>query len=125
MLFYRKGNAHVRAHSSFAEETRLSLREALPFASREIPMPEKSKSSKGSHRSSSSLTPDQTALFAAILLTKPQLAGQLRLSVRSIENLMAQRLIPYIRAGRRSVRFHLPRVLAALERREVKEVGRR
>jgi hypothetical protein len=60
---------------------------------------------------------------AAGIVTKKELAHELRVSVRTIENMMAQRIIPFIRATKRSVRFHLPRVLAALEKREVREVA--
>ncbi len=69
------------------------------------------------------LTAEQTLVVASILLTKPQLAQQLRVSVRTIDNMMAQRIIPFFRASKRSIRFHLPRVLAALEKREVREVA--
>jgi excisionase family DNA binding protein len=60
----------------------------------------------------------------AALLTKKQLADELQVSTRTIENMMRQRIIPFIRATKRSVRFHLPRVLAALEKRETREVTR-
>lgn len=63
---------------------------------------------------------DQTAT----LLTKKQLAIELQVSTRTIENMMRQRIIPFIRATKRSVRFHLPRVLAALEKRETREATR-
>jgi len=72
----------------------------------------------------SSLRPEQKFSVAWVLLTKTQLAERLRVSTRTIDNMMAQRIIPYIRASKRSVRFHLPRVLAALEKREVHEVSR-
>jgi len=62
--------------------------------------------------------------WPALIITKPELARELRVSIRTVENMMAQRIIPFIRATKRSVRFHLPRVLAALEKREVREVGR-
>jgi len=62
-------------------------------------------------------------LWLPAIVTKPELARELRVSVRTVENMMAQRIIPFIRATKRSVRFYLPRVLAALEKREVKEVA--
>ncbi len=61
---------------------------------------------------------------APALLTKPELAQELRVSVRTADHMMAQRVIPFIRTTKRSVRFYLPRVLAALEKREVREVTR-
>jgi hypothetical protein len=67
---------------------------------------------------------ESTAGWPALIITKPELARELRVSIRTVENMMAQRIIPFIRATKRSVRFHLPRVLAALEKREVREVGR-
>lgn len=60
-----------------------------------------------------------------VILTKREIAGVLKVSTRTIENMMRQKIIPYIRATKRSVRFHLPRVLAALEKRETHEVGRK
>jgi hypothetical protein len=62
--------------------------------------------------------------WPALIITKPELARELRVSVRTVENMMAQRIIPFIRATKRSVRFHLPRVLEALEKREIREIGR-
>jgi len=67
---------------------------------------------------------NQTNTAAAGIVTKLELARELRVSSRTIENMMAQRIIPFIRATKRSVRFHLPRVLVALEKREVKEVAK-
>jgi hypothetical protein len=67
----------------------------------------------------------QAAVYETlVLLTKPQLAQRLKVSPRTIDNMMAQRILPYIRASKRAVRFHWPRVLAALERREIREAGR-
>lgn len=61
---------------------------------------------------------------SAGILTKGELARELRVSTRTIENMMKQRIIPFIRATKRSVRFYLPRVLVALQKREVREAGR-
>jgi hypothetical protein len=58
------------------------------------------------------------------LLTRKQLAQQLSLSSRSIDNLQRAKKISYIRLSPRCVRFHLPSVLAALRKFEVKEAGR-
>lgn len=56
------------------------------------------------------------------LLTKKQLAPHLSLKVRGVECLVAARRIPVIRISSRCVRFSLPKVLAALNRLEIKEV---
>jgi len=81
------------------------------------------KTSKSDPRSQNGST-EPTAGCPALIITKPELARELRVSIRTVENMMAQRIIPFIRATKRSIRFHLPRVLAALEKREVREVGR-
>lgn len=81
------------------------------------------KNFKNDHRSQNNPT-EPTAGQPAVIITKRELARELRVIIRTIENMMAQRIIPFIRATKRSVRFHLPRVLAALEKREVREVGR-
>jgi hypothetical protein len=62
---------------------------------------------------------------AAALLKRGQLARTLNASCRSIDNWQRQRKIPFIRISPRCVRFHLPSVLAALRKFEVKEAGRR
>lgn len=62
---------------------------------------------------------------SAGILTKGELALELRVSTRTIENMMKQKIIPYIRATKRSVRFYLPRILVALQKREVREAGRK
>jgi hypothetical protein len=59
------------------------------------------------------------------LVTKGDLAKQLKLSVRGIEKLVQRKAIPIIRLSPRCVRFHLPSVLAALRKFEVMEAGRR
>jgi excisionase family DNA binding protein len=59
------------------------------------------------------------------LLSKRELAPVLGVSVRTIDNWIAQRRIPYVRLSARLIRFDLERVKGALARYEVKEVGRR
>jgi hypothetical protein len=59
------------------------------------------------------------------LLKRGQLARALNASSRSIDNWQRQRKIPFVRISPRCVRFHLPSVLAALRKFEVKEAGRR
>jgi hypothetical protein len=58
------------------------------------------------------------------LLKRPELARAIRVSPRTVDNLQRQKKIPFIRISPRCVRFHLPSVLAALRRFEVREVGR-
>jgi excisionase family DNA binding protein len=55
-----------------------------------------------------------------LLLTKQQLADRLGLNVRSVEVWVAQRKIPALKISGRCVRFSLPRVLAALQKFELK-----
>lgn len=103
-------------------------------------MPKTIKSAKQSAKSQNGLTKSEVSTdqlrigadsyhratspaFAGIV-TKQELARELRLSPRTIENMCAQRIIPFIRATKRSIRFHLPRVLAALEKRETHEAAR-
>jgi hypothetical protein len=57
------------------------------------------------------------------LVTKDVVAKAASVSLRTIENWMGQRRIPYIRLSRRCVRFRITAVLAALGKFEVKEVG--
>jgi excisionase family DNA binding protein len=59
------------------------------------------------------------------LLSKPELAGLLGVSERTIENWTAERRIPRLRLSARLTRFSLPKVEAALARYEIKEVARR
>ena len=63
--------------------------------------------------------PDETGL-----VKKPIVARAASTSVRTIDNLVRQRKIPIVRISKRCVRFHLPSVLAALRKFEVKEAGR-
>jgi hypothetical protein len=43
--------------------------------------------------------------------------------VRTVDNWIRQRRIPTVRISKRMVRFHLPSVLAALRKFEVKVAG--
>jgi excisionase family DNA binding protein len=58
-----------------------------------------------------------------ILLDKEQIAARLGIKKRGVECLVAARKIPVIRISGRCVRFSWPRVLAALAKFEVKEIG--
>jgi hypothetical protein len=55
------------------------------------------------------------------LLKRPQLARAINTSVRTVDNLQRLKKIPCIKISPRCVRFHLPSVLAALRKFEVKE----
>lgn len=71
--------------------------------------------------------PDQSQGNDAIgetpgLVTKDVIARAFAVSPRCVEMWVAKRLIPIVRISPRCVRFHLPSVLAALRRLEVKEV---
>jgi hypothetical protein len=58
------------------------------------------------------------------LVKKTAVARAASVSCRSVENWMRQKRIPFVRLSPRCVRFHLPSVIAALRKFEVKEVGR-
>jgi len=60
------------------------------------------------------------------LLTKHELKDALGLaSHRIIDHWVRKRMIPVINGGHRTKLFQLDRVIAALERFEVKEIGRK
>jgi len=58
------------------------------------------------------------------LVNKRVIAQATSASVRTIDNWQRQKKIPFIRISARCVRFHLPSVLAALRKFEVREAGR-
>jgi hypothetical protein len=62
---------------------------------------------------------------SAALLNRRELAKALGLSSRSIDNLQARKAIPVIKISSRLCRFDLNRVLSALSRYELKEIGHR
>jgi hypothetical protein len=55
------------------------------------------------------------------LLKRPQLAKAINVSPRTVDNLQRRKIIPWVRISSRCVRFHLPSVIAALRKFEVKE----
>jgi predicted DNA-binding transcriptional regulator AlpA len=59
------------------------------------------------------------------LLSKHEVAAACGVSERTVDNWLAKKLIPQLRLSARLTRFSLPKVLAALARFEVKEVGAR
>ena len=65
-----------------------------------------------------------TSAKAPELIDKEELRRILGLPSKAmVEQLMRKRKIPYIRLGYRTIRFSLPKVLAALERLEIRAVG--
>ena len=60
------------------------------------------------------------------LLTKEELRQRLNLpSTRMVDELVLRRKIPVIKLGHRTIRFDYERVRAALDKLEIKEVGRK
>jgi hypothetical protein len=57
------------------------------------------------------------------LLKRPQLARAINVSPRTVDNWQKQKRIPFLKLSARCVRYHLPSVLAALRKFEVKEAG--
>jgi len=58
------------------------------------------------------------------LVKKSVIARATSASVRTVENWQRQKKIPFVKLSPRCVRFHLPSVLAALRKFEIKEAGR-
>ena len=58
------------------------------------------------------------------LVNKRVVAQAVSASTRSVDNWIRERKIPVVRISKRCVRFHLPSVLAALRKLEVREAGR-
>jgi hypothetical protein len=56
------------------------------------------------------------------LITPPEMAAKLRVSLRSLANFKDRRLIPHIKLGR-AVRYDEHAVMRALEKLTVKEVA--
>lgn len=67
---------------------------------------------------------EQMLDFKGRLVTKKQLAGVIGCSPRTIDSLWAKRRIPGLVLSGRMVRFDVAKVLAALDKYEVKEAGR-
>jgi excisionase family DNA binding protein len=60
-------------------------------------------------------------LPSPMLVKKHQVAALLGVGVRTIENMMHARRIPYIKVGG-NVRFSIPKVLAALDNYEIEAI---
>ena len=58
------------------------------------------------------------------LLKRAQLARAINVSARTVDNWQKQKRIPFLKLSARRVRYHLPSVLAALRKFEIREVGR-
>jgi excisionase family DNA binding protein len=84
-----------------------------------IPTDQLNEASGASKTSAIAHTP-----LAKTLLSKREIAAVLGVSSRTIENWIAQKRIPLLKLSARLTRFSLPKVEAALNRYEVKEVGR-
>jgi hypothetical protein len=63
-----------------------------------------------------------SAANAPALLKRVQLAKAISVSPRTVDNLQREKKLPFLRLSKRCVRFHLPSVLRALGRFEVKEI---
>src|SRR5438046_10095592 len=83
----------------------------------------KNSSSKHAHGVSvpATTTADEVV---ELLVKKGVVARATQVSTRLVELWMQRRLIPFVRLSKRCVRFHLPSVLAALRKMEVKEATR-
>jgi hypothetical protein len=57
------------------------------------------------------------------LVNKRVVARATSASLRSVDNWIRERKIPVVRISKRCVRFHLPSVLSALRKFEVREAG--
>jgi excisionase family DNA binding protein len=57
------------------------------------------------------------------LVDKRVIARTFGVSERTVENWVAQRKIPFLRIGRRTVRFKLANVRRTLERKTIKEIS--
>jgi excisionase family DNA binding protein len=84
-----------------------------------------SDEARGASETSAFTNPDAAGLPKRRLLSKRELAAILSVSQRTIENWLAEKRIPRLRLSPRLTRFSLPKVEAALERYEIKEVGAR
>ena len=62
-------------------------------------------------------------IFTRQLVSKKELAIAIGVSARTIDNWIAQKRIPFLRLSARLIRFNLERVMAALARYEIKEIG--
>jgi hypothetical protein len=57
------------------------------------------------------------------LVRKDAVARAAKVCSRTIDNLQRKKMIPYIKLSARCIRYHIPSVLRALKKFEVKEVS--
>jgi excisionase family DNA binding protein len=57
------------------------------------------------------------------LITREELSERSGIRIRTIRSMMNRKEIPYIRAGQRTVLFDLDKVMAALDKLEVKAIA--
>jgi excisionase family DNA binding protein len=69
--------------------------------------------------------PQRPPTKATDLITLDQVAQTLQVSRRYVQSLVRRKVIPVIRIGKRCTRFNLAKVLAAIERFEIEEYGRK
>jgi hypothetical protein len=81
-------------------------------------------SASGSERITATLQQLPSEQIYLRLLRKSETAALCGLTVRGLEELMARRVIPFIRVSRRCVRFQWGAVEKALRKLEIKEIGR-
>ncbi|PYK99381.1 MAG: hypothetical protein DME32_12855 [Verrucomicrobia bacterium] len=67
---------------------------------------------------------DPDATVNRKLISKKDLAKELSVSSRTIDNWVRQKRIPVHRFSSRCIRFNPPKVLSALDKFEIREVGR-
>jgi hypothetical protein len=67
---------------------------------------------------------DTGALDVQGLVDKRRVARATSVSPRCVDNWIAKKTIPVVRISKRCVRFHLPSVIRALRRLEIREAGR-
>lgn len=61
-----------------------------------------------------------------VLIDKATLSQRLGLpSTRMVDTLVRRRLIPHLKLGHKTLRFHYDRVVQALDRLEIQEIGRK
>src|SRR6266487_3174149 len=79
----------------------------------------KTFSSKSAHGATVPATGAAAEALECLVTTKT-VAQAATVSPRTVQNWMRRRLIPFVRLSARCVRFHLPSVLAALRKLEIK-----
>jgi hypothetical protein len=89
-----------------------------------IPCNEVGEASKTVARGTGNSTPRDRIGLGCHFLGKRQLAFSLGVSARTVDTWISEKRIPFLRLSPRLIRFELNRVLTALGRYEVHEIGR-